>query len=102
MDVWLRDGDWRMPVRPGGVLEFFDGLTVCGECDAGVLLESLAVHVRMAKIVSVIQDGTTRNPLQRERMPLPHKPLAPPLRGPITPERKAELREQRRRRSHRL
>ena len=106
MDVWLRDGDWRMPVRVGGVLEFFDGLILCGECDAGVLLESLSVHFRMAKIVSVIQEGTTRSPLGRERMafpvePLaleaPRKPLSPPApaRGIVPAERKAELRERR-------
>lgn len=101
-----------MPVRAGGVLEFFDGLTLCGECDAGVLLESLSVHFRMAKIVSVIQEGTTRSPLGRERMAFPteppdlpppvRKPLAPPARGRFQPEERDALREKRKSRKSRL
>jgi CO/xanthine dehydrogenase Mo-binding subunit len=75
-----------MPVRAGGVLELYDGLTLCGECDARVLLEALAVHVRMAELVRVIHDGT-----------VPRKPLSPPApaRGAVSAERKAELRETR-------
>jgi hypothetical protein len=91
MDVWLRDGDWRMPVRVGGVLEFFDGLILCGECDAGMLLELIAAHCRIATIISVMQAPPAR------------KPVAPPApaRGTLPTEAREALREKRKSRKPR-
>jgi hypothetical protein len=88
MDVWLRDGDWRMPIRAGGILEIFDGLRLCVELDALLLLDLLAAHTRIAQIADAMT--TPAAPPLPER-----KPLAPPLPSSVTPAQRAARRAQR-------
>lgn len=104
--VWLRDvTGWRMPIRPGGTLEVFDGARLCYEVDVALLVDLLALHFRTARLTAALQQAGG-GPFDRERFTIDlestRKPLAPPLPGTFTPERRAALRKERRARSSKI
>lgn len=115
IDCYLSADGWRQPIRPGAIVEVWDGLTLCMELDAAALLDILTMHVRTARLMALLVASAETMPLARERLefrsppvepapPLdatsPRKPLADPApaRGTFPRERRDALRQQRRER----
>jgi hypothetical protein len=94
-------GGFKWPLRAGDLLEIWsDRQELCGTVDASMLLDLLAVYLRSADLTKRLAESVSPPAGERTLFRLPEppdrRPLAPPLPGAFSPERRRALREQRR------